>query len=198
MVSTRKKKYANASNPLDPAPATATAGIALAPQGGLSLNEQKKLFEAIEDGGGLFKVKQQKVFDSNPSFFGAPNSERRRQFRNRVNHIKNPPKSDPDPAAYYTFLQDLGVTPNLTGKPRSQAFEESDSEGSSTSISLFSTTPPPATPSSSRAPPSLKPAPPSKIPPFQQFWSSPQLLRSPPQLLRSPLCRINPVFSSVP
>jgi hypothetical protein len=163
----------------------------MASNGGLSLHQQKKLFRAIEEAGGLFKVKNisKKVFDADPAFFGGPSTEHRRKFQNRVQVVKRP--NNPDANAYYTLLKELGVEPNLTGEPRATTGSVSDSESSSSSSSLAPPISSPFAPpsSSSLAPQSLwspaltssalaSPALTSPAPEARHSWSSPQLLPS--------------------
>jgi hypothetical protein len=156
MVTTRSNTRTNTSSARE-------TEIPLAPQGGLSLHQQKKLFGAIEDAGGLFKLESTKqVLDADPRFFGTPNSPLRRQFRNRINVVKNP--TNPDPEAYYSFLGLLGVKPNLSGHPRKET--EDSRPLSKTDVVSEDACESPALPSADA--------------PSSQPWSSPQLLRSTP------------------
>lgn len=178
MVTTRRNKRKAPPPPPPPPLLPANADLALdegAPlfaQGGLSFNQQKKLFQAIEDAGGLFKLSSTKpVLDADPRTFGGPNSDLRRQFRNRIQVVKN--QADPRTAAegYYGFLSFLGVTPNLSGEARSRLTTEDEDDAESTRSSSVSP-PPPQLP---------LPALPSGNP-----WGSPQRLHSTPQLPTPP------------
>jgi hypothetical protein len=171
MVTTRSNNNNNDA-PSDPdralPPVERERGTPLAPQGGLSLNQQKKLFRAIEDAGGLYTVDSaaKQVLDSDPGFFG-PNSVLRRQFRNRINVVKNP--TDPDPEAYYCFLKELGIQPNVTGVVRStKGLPKGDHDSEL---------------KASRSPSVLSPDPPFPSKP----WSSPQRLQLVPRQPTPPL-----------
>jgi hypothetical protein len=62
------------------------------PARGLSLHQQKKFFQALEDAGGL-NASVRDVCDSNKADFGNAGTELRRQLRNRVNYFRDAVKA---------------------------------------------------------------------------------------------------------
>jgi hypothetical protein len=140
MVATRSQGYA----PVKEAPTAAEAETPLSPRGGLSLHQQKKFFQELENTGGLW-ASVKKVCDRNTDDFGKRGSELRRQYQNRVNHFRGRKTI----FEYYSFLESLGITPNQQPNRGVRRAELSDEEESYSSAVSTPSHRPPRTPSRS-------------------------------------------------